>query len=564
MRLSDEIYENSKDESEELKLIDKEEIHFGEYPKSFDEFMSEVNEYYDFLSTSYSSIRTKELFYDDINFVELIRSFSFSSKPAEHSIANYVFHSDFNDKIFLKEIVACICYMGLKADGSIEKRISELLAVAWNAFDEFIFEAIEDDVDISHCCPAIYNAVDDHSINEKCQIFQDSVNRDIDDFIRVGFDGILKLRSLEKQKQRGESIGFAIMIKDYIKEEISEKYFIKSVETTLNTKTTELDNLLDTYKPHKLVEELDKYVYGNKLVKQQLALSVYSHLKDARYDLKNNKVIQIAGPSGCGKTELIRSLKKIIGDVIPVYIRDAGSLSTSGFKGTSIGEMIGSIIPGASSINNAIIVIDEFDKIIKPLYDSEGCNYNAEKQGELLKCLEGDPIMNGSSEIKLINCMFILIGAYSDLTTKVKGKSIAGFTREKQIENQRMSNVVNVEDMFRQYGMEGELARRITNYLFVDKLSKEDMEQIFRSNLESGIFSKMREELLLVDGIVLRYQDDIVPVLAEYGEKKDLGVSGMYNIFRKAVDDLSYEALKTGVKNIDVSINDINRAVGIE
>lgn len=173
---------------------------------------------------------------------------------------------------------------------------------------------------------------------------------------------------------------------------------------------------------------LDKYIYGQNQATQALATAVaqhflaceYNELCDSDSKIKNVSIL-VMGPSGSGKSEFARTLKRLCDNYgCGYYIGSASQYSpNSTWKGQkSIDRIISDAfceygnkffanhsditdIQLASELikratENAIIVIDEADKIFRK--DSDDCERSSshDYQSSLLKLVEGIEVQTDS------------------------------------------------------------------------------------------------------------------------------------------------------------------------
>src|SRR6204780_3597390 len=151
--------------------------------------------------------------------------------------------------------------------------------------------------------------------------------------------------------------------------------------------------------PRAIVEELDRYVVGQKDAKRALSVAVYNHYKRIGLRGKQSDVelqkgnILLLGPTGCGKTLLAQTLAKKLD--VPFAIADATTLTEAGYVGEDVESVIKSLYRNAGGdVDKAargIVCIDEIDKIARK---GGGPSVTRDVSGEgvqqaLLKILEG-------------------------------------------------------------------------------------------------------------------------------------------------------------------------------
>lgn len=72
-------------------------------------------------------------------------------------------------------------------------------------------------------------------------------------------------------------------------------------------------------------------------------------------------------------------------------------------------------------MNNGILVVDEFDKLAKPRFNSQGENVSVNLQSEFLKMIEHDTVVNQrnpSVQYTLRGLSTVFIGAFESIRVK--------------------------------------------------------------------------------------------------------------------------------------------------
>ena len=327
-----------------------------------------------------------------------------------------------------------------------------------------------------------------------------------------------------------------------------------------NNKTAgNLKVFLEEYPPNKIVEYLDQYIVGQNEAKKAVAMTLYRHIAVQAYSekaLKKDNLL-IYGPSGSGKTELFRIITKI--SPVPVYIRSAAEVTANGYSGADIDEMILGLDPSSDNISNALVVLDEADKLFMPEYDSNGQNVNQAIQGDLLKTVEGTVLTKGMKSVDTDKMTFIFVGAFADLYNKKTSQSqkrSIGFNSACQHDDKGHSDVISITE-FIAFGMIPELARRISNFCPVRKLTVYDYRQIF-FGISNSIMDEINE-LLSINDIKLNLVETeaLVDELAESAEALDLGASGMRSLFEQAVNAKFFDTFKNNERTINITKGDI-------
>merc|ERR1719454_1487574 len=100
-------------------------------------------------------------------------------------------------------------------------------------------------------------------------------------------------------------------------------------------------------KPREVVEELDKYIVGQKEAKRAVAIALRNRWRRHQLDedLRNEvipKNILMIGPTGCGKTEIARKIAKL--SQAPFLKVEATKYTEVGFHGKDVDQIIRDLV----------------------------------------------------------------------------------------------------------------------------------------------------------------------------------------------------------------------------
>lgn len=109
-----------------------------------------------------------------------------------------------------------------------------------------------------------------------------------------------------------------------------------------------IDN--DVLTPHRIVEELDRYIVGQKKAKKAVAIALRNRIRrqrlpeDVREEIAPKNILMI-GPTGVGKTEIARRLAKLCG--APFIKVEATKYTEVGYVGRDVESMVRDLMASA-------------------------------------------------------------------------------------------------------------------------------------------------------------------------------------------------------------------------
>ncbi len=332
-------------------------------------------------------------------------------------------------------------------------------------------------------------------------------------------------------------------------------------------------------KPLEIKNFLDQYVIGQDAAKRYLSVAVYNHYKRLMQKSTSDEVeieksnIILVGETGTGKTLLARTIAKMLH--VPFTIVDATVLTEAGYVGEDIESILTRLLQAADynveAAEKGIVFIDEIDKIARK---SDNPSITRDVSGEgvqqgLLKLLEGSivnvPPQGGRKhpEQKMIpvdtkNILFVCGGAFDGIERKIAQRlntKVVGYMASKsneKIDSENLLQYIAPQDL-KSFGLIPEIIGRLPVLTYLQPLNREILRRILTEPKNSII--KQYEKLFEIDGIKLKFDDEVLEYVVDTAVEFKLGARGLRSICETIMMDAMFNSPSEDIKELVISLD---------
>lgn len=250
--------------------------------------------------------------------------------------------------------------------------------------------------------------------------------------------------------------------------------------------------------------------------------------------------ILITGPTGSGKSYVMSALAKAA-DVNLIVI-DCSSLSRTGWKGTSLNDIICGKIHNKKNVQNTVVWFDEFDKL---RFHPDG-NIEGNAQYNFLKLYDGQITGEVDRETVTVDTRsmsFVYSGAFEGIeeiiSKRTKPERPLGFGLSVSEGSAEADSTVTIDDV-KEYGILAELCGRIGSIYSLSSLTEKDFRTLLKG-YEGSVLSKY-ENLFRSYDVSLDMTNVACDYLAETVRQSKFGARAagpiIYNLLQKTIPDI--------------------------
>ena len=305
-------------------------------------------------------------------------------------------------------------------------------------------------------------------------------------------------------------------------------------------------------------EHLEDTMVGQVDAKKTIALVMDDFLNHGE-----RSVVLVEGPTGVGKSFLFKNLSEfeVLKENLTFFSYTATQLTPNGFSGDNVEDLFKEYRKACERrcssnfvrpTHKGVIFIDEFDKLLRPNFDSAGEDVNAIIVSQLLTYIDGTSSVSG---IDTKDIMFILAGAFEDMAIfreEEKNRRPMGFVNsERTTAEEELAEdggkTYDLEAELRKKNTSRELLGRITHIVHMDSIDRNAMREIL-VNPGSGVLTLWKKRFEDSGLSLIIENDEVVEGILDRAMDKNVGARGIRKIVESMIGMYRYDMLEKGYK----------------
>lgn len=324
--------------------------------------------------------------------------------------------------------------------------------------------------------------------------------------------------------------------------------------------------------PEEMASHVKKIIKGQDSAIEKLAVPFFQHYAKGKYGFgcPMTKPVLLCGPTGSGKTEMLNSFSEICDG--PFITINSSECTPTGWKGASFEDVLAEKVRkyGRTEVENAIIFIDEIDKITHT-----GCGKETDDMGyDIMRFMMNltDPrnsirLNNGFGkngeqsfiELPISNLLIVFSGAFSGIEKMIKKRLNltpgVGFACNTSLSSDKKQNIYShiTSDDLQQWGFLAEFTGRLGQIVTLNSLGEDEMYQILTES-KNSILTKQISYTRNLYNAKLRFTETALRLICRKAVGRGLGFRGVQTLFASCLNSLYYKLPVAGgaCRTIDV------------
>lgn len=315
------------------------------------------------------------------------------------------------------------------------------------------------------------------------------------------------------------------------KESVQEDETVQTEEYKKVKQTISLRSFLKKWTPFSLAEYIKKFIAGQDKAVDIFAQMCFEHVArvaNPTANIRKSNYVMF-GPTGCGKTEMAKVVRQVL--PVPIEVVDASAITSQGFKGMDKEELLSNLLQKhGENLLNAIIILDEFDKLCYKRTASGGDDVNRSIQFDLLKMIEGTTLyvkysaFEGTVPLDTTNMTFVCAGAFDGAFTPNIKKAF-GFG-SMDVDTKEEKTILNC---LLDFGMVPEIAGRISTLIPLKQLDVHDLYDILVKT-ENNCISSIKNLYQCAYHIKLSFTEEALMEICHSAYQTQLGARSLQSI----------------------------------